>query len=283
MIYLFLVERVRIVRGRRKPRSKDHLYLFNFFAMLVPYLAVIVLNLKYRWAHIINGICIIGIEMIALVPLVGWDVVAIVYLTLLFLVPLWNAYSFKNKTNINLRRVALRAFAGSCVTLVSSIANLVTILTLKGEQAWICLICCNSDILFSVMVLHWVTNGDGPTVRASYAREEPGGHPNRNSESAKVDSPRTPCRGQELFNLGRILNCAESEITTSHTRPTVVVTSHLSTDKSEPKDESVLGGDGMGKNEIVPAIIMKTMSVTIESTREGSLAEEAAQTREESV
>lgn len=35
---------------------------------------------------------------------------------------------------------------------------------LDGEKGWICLLCCNADVLFSVIVLHWVTaidsNGD---------------------------------------------------------------------------------------------------------------------------
>ncbi len=31
---------------------------------------------------------------------------------------------------------------------------------LNGEPAWICLMCCNCDILFSAIVLHWVTLPD---------------------------------------------------------------------------------------------------------------------------
>jgi hypothetical protein len=100
--------------------------------------------------------------MIALIPLVGYDVIANVsyfaveskcllttaqvYLTLLFMIPLFHAYSFKNRLKSNnLRRTALRAFSGGCVTLVSSVTNLLTLLILRGEQSWICLLCCNSD------------------------------------------------------------------------------------------------------------------------------------------
>jgi len=36
-------------------------------------------------------------------------------------------------------------------------------MVLKGEAAWICLMCCNTDILFSVLVLHWVTSKDSTT------------------------------------------------------------------------------------------------------------------------
>lgn len=38
--------------------------------------------------------------------------------------------------------------------------NLTVLMVLKGEAAWICLMCCNADVLFSVLVLHWVTSKD---------------------------------------------------------------------------------------------------------------------------
>jgi hypothetical protein len=53
--------------------------------------------------------------------------------------------------------MAFRSFVGSCATLTSSVANLTILMVLKGEPAWICLMCCNADVLFSVVVLHWVT------------------------------------------------------------------------------------------------------------------------------
>jgi hypothetical protein len=45
-------------------------------------------------------------------------------------------------------------------------------MVLKGEAAWICLMCCNADVLFSVLVLHWVTSKDSSstssTARSGY-------------------------------------------------------------------------------------------------------------------
>ena len=71
------------------------------------------------------------------------------------------------------------------MTLGSSVANLLTITILKGEPGWICLICCNSDsehfslfaesqssygpVLFSVLVLQWITNGDSAALAQSWA------------------------------------------------------------------------------------------------------------------
>jgi hypothetical protein len=66
----------------------------------------------------------------------------------------------RNNPNHPLRRTAVRAFVGACVTLTSSASNLLALSLLQGEQGWICLLCCNSDILFSVIVMQWITSGD---------------------------------------------------------------------------------------------------------------------------
>jgi hypothetical protein len=109
-----------------------------------------------------------------------------VYLTLLFILPLRSTshpftssgnppnltpspglYSYKNNANPKLNRMAFRSFIGSCATLTTSVANLSVLMVLKGEPGWICLMCCNADILFCVLVLHWVTSHDRPTTLPS--------------------------------------------------------------------------------------------------------------------
>lgn len=98
-----------------------------------------------RYAKLENGQCVIGMEHIAMIPLISFDTVVNVYLTILFLIPLksitpqtWNGdtgiswltsladlHTFKNSqktpANIRLRTVAVRTFIGSVSTLVSSI------------------------------------------------------------------------------------------------------------------------------------------------------------------
>lgn len=69
-------------------------------------------------------------------------------------------YSYKRNTNPTLKRMAFRSFVGSCATLITSVVNLSVLMVLKGEPGWICLMCCNADILFCVIVLHWVTSKD---------------------------------------------------------------------------------------------------------------------------
>ncbi|KAF4302018.1 hypothetical protein GTA08_BOTSDO10329 [Botryosphaeria dothidea] len=166
-VYLFLVEKAYIVRGSNIPRLKDKLHMFNICAAMGPYGVLAILNIIWRFSHVKDGTCIIGMEKKALMPLIIFDVAVNVYLTALFIVPLRRLYSYKNKDN-NVRTMAFRTFIGSCATLTSSVANLTLLMLLDGEPAWICFITCNAEILFSVLVLHWVTSRDR-TSQTTYA------------------------------------------------------------------------------------------------------------------
>lgn len=76
-------------------------------------------------------------------------------------------YSYRNTANPKLNRMAFRSLVGSLATLTTSVANLTVLMVLRGEPGWICLMCCNADILFCVLVLHWVTSKDKPSSYAS--------------------------------------------------------------------------------------------------------------------
>ncbi|CAM1505139.1 Fc.00g107760.m01.CDS01 [Cosmosporella sp. VM-42] len=143
LIYIFLVEKSYIIRGTRKRRLQSKLYIFNSFGMLGLYVVVAILNFIFRITKFENGQCVIGMKRVAMIPLISFDFIANVYLTILFLIPLKNLYSFKNMArspaNIHLRTVAFRTFIGATCTLISSIVNL---------------------ILFSAIVIQWVTSKD---------------------------------------------------------------------------------------------------------------------------
>jgi len=164
LLYFFLVEKVFIVRGNRASRFKDKLFLFNTFGMLVPYCVVIILTFVFRNAEMDNGQCKIGLKLPANIPLLIFDFSINVYLTFLFLKPLAGLWSFQNgakSKQSRLHHVAFRTFIGSCATLVSTLGNLISLLILRGkEPGWICFAVCNCDIMFSVLVLHWVTHQD---------------------------------------------------------------------------------------------------------------------------
>ncbi|KAI9054227.1 hypothetical protein LZ554_001395 [Drepanopeziza brunnea f. sp. 'monogermtubi'] len=186
-IYYFLVERVFIIRRSTHSRMKDRLYLFNSFGMLVPYLLIIALNFYFRFATYKDGTCLIGIKRLAMIPLIAFDILVNVYLTSLFLIPLRSLHSYKTDRSSQTRTVALRTFIGSCLTLTSSIVNLTVAMALKGEPGWICLMCCNVDILFSVLVLHWITSKDNastfPTPNPNFLPRD------SDSSSSKPSSP----------------------------------------------------------------------------------------------
>ncbi|KAL1836968.1 hypothetical protein VTJ49DRAFT_4432 [Mycothermus thermophilus] len=168
LIYLFMVEKAYIIRSdRAKPRLKSKPYRFNAFGMIGVFCVIIVLNFVMRFARIENGECIIGLKRQAILPLIIFDLLVNVYLTILFLRPLYSIYAFKtygrSPGSNRLKTMALRTFIGCVCTLTSSIVNLSVLVALNGEPGWVCLMCCNSDILFSAVVIHWITSRDNAT------------------------------------------------------------------------------------------------------------------------
>lgn len=100
LIYYFLVERAYIVRGSRKPRLQTKLWLFNCLFMMLPYTIFVVMNFVWRITYIDDrGVCIIGMQMIAMLPLITFEVVVNIYLTLLFILPLRRRSLFPYSTS----------------------------------------------------------------------------------------------------------------------------------------------------------------------------------------
>lgn len=207
-LYYFLVERAYIIRGTSKRRLKDKLYVFNSFGMLIPYCIVIALNFYFRFADYKDGQCRIGMKKQAMIPLIAFDIVVNVYLTSLFLFPLRSLYSYKNNRNSQARSLALRTFIGSVCTLVSSVVNLTVVMVLEGEPGWICLMCCNVDILFSVLVLHWITSKDNASTLISSPNNSSPNHPvpplapPTYPTMPKRLIPRPPLSDLEAFEFG---------------------------------------------------------------------------------
>ncbi|KAF4494863.1 hypothetical protein FAGAP_9005 [Fusarium agapanthi] len=182
LIYVFLVEKAHVIRSSTTRRRNSKLYLFNMITLLGGYGVVVVLNFIYRIARIVNGECFIGMKSISMIPLIAFDAVVNIYLTILFLIPLKNLYSFKNlpKTHANsrLRSVAFRTFVGACSTLTSSIVNLTILMVLDGEPGW--------GVLFSAIVVQWVTSRDsaGSSSQSASAAVTDGSYTGRRASSA---------------------------------------------------------------------------------------------------
>ncbi|ORY65789.1 uncharacterized protein BCR38DRAFT_339678, partial [Pseudomassariella vexata] len=163
-IYLFLVERAFVIRNGYKSRLKSKLYLVNSFGMITIYITVGILDIVFRITEWEKGSCRIGMRKVSMIPMISFDFFVNMYLTTLFLIPLRRLYARKhlpqNPASVRLRAAALRAFIGGCCTTASSIVNLTILMIMEGQPAWICLMCCNADILFSAVVIQWVTSKD---------------------------------------------------------------------------------------------------------------------------
>ncbi|PWI73910.1 hypothetical protein PCL_09186 [Purpureocillium lilacinum] len=172
-IYLFLVEKSHIVRATPKGRLQSRLYLFNSCGMLGIYVVVAIPNFIFRIADLKDGHCIIGMRSPAMIPLISFDAIANVYLTLMFLVPLSRLYSFKNMArtpaNRRLRTVAVRTFIGAICTLISSIVQVSSPLAVcvrDTDTSCQQPLCANGVkrrarlVLFSALVIQWVTSRD---------------------------------------------------------------------------------------------------------------------------
>ncbi|EOD43904.1 hypothetical protein UCRNP2_9395 [Neofusicoccum parvum UCRNP2] len=120
-----------------------------------------------------DGVCIIGVKKIALIPLISFDVAVNAYLTVLFLIAIRRLYSYREDDSNVLRNVALRAFFGSCMMLTVTVINLTVLMLLDGEPSWICFLSCNLDVLFTVCILHWITKTDKTNLSRYYAETLP--------------------------------------------------------------------------------------------------------------
>ncbi|KAH8659811.1 hypothetical protein BX600DRAFT_466788 [Xylariales sp. PMI_506] len=110
-----------------------------------------------------------------LIPTMAFDAITTMYLTILFLRPLLGTYSIRRSfattcrtdsiapiihappPNPKLKALVIKTIIGSTATTIVSIVNVALVFTLHGEEAWICLLSCTSDVVFSAVVIDWVT------------------------------------------------------------------------------------------------------------------------------
>ncbi|KAF2673162.1 hypothetical protein BT63DRAFT_451193 [Microthyrium microscopicum] len=172
LIYFYFTERSFLVwSDRSAKRLRNPMYIFNMTGIIGGYIVIVVFTFVFRINHLsLSGLCVIGLERRISIPLVSYEMVINAYLTFLFLWPLRKVYSYSSRksSNSRLRRMAMRCMIGTSITCVSTGANLIVLTCLDGEEAWLCLMLCNVDIIICVVTLHWVTSfGQGnksPTI-----------------------------------------------------------------------------------------------------------------------
>ncbi|KAK8133956.1 hypothetical protein PG984_005968 [Apiospora sp. TS-2023a] len=144
------------------------------------YVVVLTLNFMHRISRLENGRCIIGARRSVLMPLVACDVLVNIYLTTLFLIPLRNLNSsrgmLRTSANARLRSIALRTFIGACCTATSSIITTspplmppFLVLSFITSLHWTMYtnVTHTFQVLFSAMVIQWVTRRDDVNVMCS--------------------------------------------------------------------------------------------------------------------
>ncbi|OBZ91381.1 hypothetical protein A0J61_00566 [Choanephora cucurbitarum] len=160
-IYAWLIEKIYVVSSIRQTRWKSKAYRFNA-SLLLPYIAIFTLMLVFHVAEIDEtGACIIGLQNVASLPLLIYDFIINLYMTIFFIKPLTKLGSTSKvgwKAS-RLNEVALRTLVASIVCLIASFANIFALIMFKGrERGLVCLTCCTVDVTINVITVHWVTS-----------------------------------------------------------------------------------------------------------------------------
>ncbi|KAI7904035.1 uncharacterized protein BX663DRAFT_530637 [Cokeromyces recurvatus] len=153
----FTVFSMLLVTTNNETRRNTLSYKINLTLML-PYIGILTLMLIFHISEIdSNGVCTIGLESIAAIPLILINL----YMTFFFVRPLLrleNNSIGRDRKRSRLNEVAFRTLVASIVCLIVSFANIFSLQMLNGrERGLVCLTCCTVDVTINVITIHWVT------------------------------------------------------------------------------------------------------------------------------
>ncbi|KAL1942121.1 hypothetical protein VTO73DRAFT_6651 [Trametes versicolor] len=213
LIYLFLVEKVYVVWGgaARKRRLQSPVYLVCM-GVVALYVGVAIFLILGRISYFRDdGSCVIGLTRPASLTLLIYDLFVNVFLTSLFVWPLFN-----QRFNIpRLRRVALRTLWAAAVALTTSCINILILTIMHGKQlGWVCLASCGSDVVINAVVLSWVTSGGGSS-----------------QNNSSYEGPDTSAKPLDSSN---IIDCSQISETDKYRRMSAVSTFSRRRALSEP-------------------------------------------------
>lgn len=110
------------------------------------YLGIIILTFLYRIERLDpDGKCAIGLQKKSGWPLAAYETGINLYLSFLFLWPLRKLDSFRNGKSPRLIAMAKRCLIGTIITTITTASNLMTLVALGSEEAWLCIMLCNLD------------------------------------------------------------------------------------------------------------------------------------------
>ncbi|KAF2125334.1 hypothetical protein P153DRAFT_389497 [Dothidotthia symphoricarpi CBS 119687] len=191
-IYIFLLERARVVRAPFFPRRKDHIWLAGMFILLGGFGTIAIIGYLSPTVELskLDGKCRIGLPSKVSFPLLSFDVGVNFMLTGLFfwlLSPVIDLRSllsvkgvfgngikkqeqsqtqttegagFGGPMNNHIKVLLWKSLTGSALVMFPTVANMAQFYIMKGrEQAWICMTLCVLDISWGIMVINWLTIG----------------------------------------------------------------------------------------------------------------------------
>ncbi|KAJ3912193.1 hypothetical protein F5877DRAFT_85079 [Lentinula edodes] len=157
LIYAFLSEKVYIVwtGGNQVSRYKTKVYRLCAFVLL-GYIVIGILMILGRDSSVRgDGVCVIGLKAFATIPLIAYDLSLNIFLTAMFMCPLWVLHPISPR----LRSVAKRTLYGATISLISSAVNITIMLLLSGnELGWVCITSCVCDVLVNSFAVFCVSS-----------------------------------------------------------------------------------------------------------------------------
>ncbi|KAF2626505.1 hypothetical protein BU25DRAFT_459617 [Macroventuria anomochaeta] len=191
-IYIFIVERVHVVRAPFVRRSRDWLYSGCMVMVIASFLGVAI-NAYLHPIHEmqVDGRCHMGIPGQASIPFMVIDISVNAALTVVFFYLLRpvvklhglntisgvfgkntlknpNTPQAKKETAVqrNIRILLWKSLIGSMLIMLPTIANMVQFYITGGrELALICLALCVADVGWDAVVIHWLTFGSAESEK----------------------------------------------------------------------------------------------------------------------
>ncbi|KAL8694088.1 MAG: hypothetical protein Q9218_001203 [Villophora microphyllina] len=201
LVYLFFLHRVHTCRTNDAGFNICYKKDWVAIGVLIWIVACVVLCTTFAFLYPIaihgqNGKCTIGLPTTVTIALIAVDLHVNVFLVLftiyftskllgkgsgLSLNLLLHALPFRNpapltdalvgtppfytRTKEGMYRLCVaKAIWGTIGIILPTAANLGVLLRVKGhEDWWLCMSCCVGDVLWSVIVVHWMTNSTGTT------------------------------------------------------------------------------------------------------------------------
>ncbi|KAJ1305484.1 hypothetical protein OPQ81_000491 [Rhizoctonia solani] len=170
LIYCFLIEKVHVVwGGTHQPRLRSKIY-WGCLITMMPYAVIVIMMLIGRVAYFRDDrSCIIGLRTYASLSLLIYDLYINIFLTGMFLWPLFRS----RLSNPKIKKMAMRTLVAAFAALTTSTVNIAILTIMHGQQlGWVCLGSCGTDVMANALVLFWVTDSVSPNS----SQHTPGTH-----------------------------------------------------------------------------------------------------------